>query len=364
MALFGKKKPKQNKNIVTPQVEQGDFYDRIFRQQDENDRLFREQIQAEALKSGNLNNASMPSNNVGNNVAMNVPAPMNSFESEIQKTQSTSQDTSYAKTDVMASRHKKSIATTCSVKAGIGQSIGKRDSQQDAANYSDINNLNNLSGKWIAVLCDGMGGMSGGEKASALSVDMMMNAFSKIGNATVPTFYRNTLIEIDDAVYSIQDEYGNLLGAGSTLISVIIDGDNLYWASVGDSHIYIIRGMEMIRVNKEHNYFEELKEMVNRGQITMEEAINDRNKDALTSYMGIGSLHLMDVIEKPFKLEKDDFIILCSDGLYRSASDNEIYKTVIDYSNDMQLAAKKLVDCAISKNKKYQDNTTVIAIRY
>lgn len=364
MALFGKKKPSNPSQMPpAPVQEQGDFYDRVFKQQDENRRQMREQLiagGAEAQTAGAAPNTAN-ANTAGNGAS--APAAMNRFEREIQKTQPTHQ-ASYAKTGVVAGHHRKPVSENCAIKAGLCSVIGKRESQQDAAHFSDLNNLNYSSGKWIAVLCDGMGGMSGGEKASALSVEMMMQEFMKLGDTPVPAFYRNTLIAIDDAVYALKDEYGNLLGAGSTLVSVLIDKNRLYWASVGDSHIYIIRGAEMIRVNQEHNYFEELKVMVNRGYITMEEAMNDKNKEALTSYMGIGSLHQMDVIEKPFQLEKNDFIILCSDGLYRSASDNEIYQTVIANSHNMQLAAEKLVECALSKNKKYQDNTTVIAIRY
>jgi serine/threonine protein phosphatase PrpC len=57
-------------------------------------------------------------------------------------------------------------------------------------------------------------------------------------------------------------------------------------------------------------------------------------------------------------------VVLCSDGLYRSVSDSEIYNIVVSNANDMQKASSELTECALSKNKKYQDNTTVIAIRY
>lgn len=192
----------------------------------------------------------------------------------------------------------------------------------------------------------------------------MLSAFRTIGDKKIPQFYRETLAEIDDAVASLKDENGNYLGAGSTLVSVIIDGNNLYWGSVGDSHIYIIRQREMIRVNEEHNYFMELKVMVQRGMMTMEEALNDKNKDALISYMGIGALSLMEVIEKPFRLQKDDIIMLCSDGLYRSVSDSEMYQILLANSGDMQQAAESLVQCAESKGYRHQDNTTVITVRY
>ena len=366
MAIFGKKKPqkKNNNNFPTSQ-QNGDFYDRVFKQKDENNRKHQEQLKDGTADSISEKHPGFVSefDDALSSVPMEERKQDKGFENAVKDVLS-EENESYAVTDVIAAAARMPVSELCDIRVGMSATIGKRDSQQDAANYSDVEKLNNSSGKWLAVLCDGMGGMNGGEKASALSVEMMMNEFSQINDMEIPAFYRKALIDLDDAVYGLKDEYGNLLGAGSTLISVIIENNDLYWATVGDSHIYIIRGDEMIRVNKEHNYFEDLKVMVNRGYISMEEALNDPNREALTSYIGIGSLHLMEVIEKPFKLEKNDFIILCSDGLYRSVTDDEIYKTIVEYSDNMQTAANKLIECALSKNKKYQDNTTVITIRY
>ena len=108
----------------------------------------------------------------------------------------------------------------------------------------------------------------------------------------------------------------------------------------------------------------ELMEQVRKGEITIEQANADKEKEALISYMGMGSVSLMDVIEKPFELQENDVILLCSDGLYRSVSDEEISALVQSEQRDMQALAEKLVDFALSKNNPYQDNTSVIVIKY
>lgn len=248
------------------------------------------------------------------------------------------------------------------VLVGTSSVIGRRDSQQDALAVSD-NIQHAFKNKWLAVLCDGMGGMNGGEQASVLCVKRMLEAFDK-NDKPIPEFYRNNVVDIDRAVASLQDENGDYLGAGSTLVSVVIDGNHLYWCSVGDSHIYIIRNNEMALVNTEHNYMLELLKRVEQGEITLEEANKDKSKDALISYMGIGAISLMDIIEKPFQLAKGDYIVLSSDGLYRSVSDEEIFNIVKQNGFDMQKAAEQLTECALSKNNPYQDNTSVITIRY
>ena len=374
MALFGSKKNKNKPPVAAPApVQQGDFFDRQFKAKDENERRMQEQIKMkhpdfvsefdEVLKEqddysapsaqsafGSIDDDAVYYNNAGKGVHSTTLQVEGNDSVEV--------------TSVVTSSRKAELSKECFKHVGVCSDIGKRDSQQDAAEVSNPSVSDFSNGKWLGVLCDGMGGMNGGEMASALCVEQMMSAFYDIGETPVPKFYRQTIIDIDDAVASLTDDYGNYLGAGSTLVSVIIDKNDLYWASVGDSHIYIIRQKEMVRVNEEHNYFLELMGMVKRGAITLEQAENDKNREALISYMGVGSVHLMDIIEKPFKLQKDDFVILCSDGLYRSVTDNEIYNIMIDNNSDMQAAADKLVECAMSKNKKYQDNTTVITIRF
>lgn len=246
---------------------------------------------------------------------------------------------------------------------GASSVIGRREYQQDMICTSRNDVKGSFKEKWLAVLCDGMGGMNGGEKASFLCAHRMLSSFNQ-QLTEIPRYFRNKIVEIDREVSELTDENGQPMGAGSTFISIIIDGDNLYWSSVGDSHIYIMRGNEFVQVNREHNYLAELLERAARGEITVEEAYNDRQREALTSYMGIGGVSLMDVIEKPFSLQKGDIIILCSDGLYRSLSDAEIFGIVSQNITDMPAAANALTAAAMAKNFVHQDNTSVITVRY
>lgn len=260
----------------------------------------------------------------------------------------------------------KPVDTTAEIEialVGASSVIGRREYQQDMISTSRNDVKGRFKEKWLAVLCDGMGGMNGGEKASFLCAHRMLSSFNQ-QITDIPTYFRNKIIEIDREVSELTDENGQPMGAGSTFISVIIDGDNLYWSSVGDSHIYIMRGNEFVQVNREHNYLAELLERAARGEITVEEAYNDRQREALTSYMGIGGVTLMDIIEKPFKLQKGDVIILCSDGLYRSLSDAEIFSIVQQNIKNMPAAANNLTAAAMAKNFVHQDNTSVITVRY
>ena len=252
-----------------------------------------------------------------------------------------------------------------SVYIGTSSVIGRRKEQQDAIK-SDSYYSYAEDGRVISVLCDGMGGLVGGEKASALCSSIVYDTFhSDTKFPSVPIFYKSVIFQSDEEVRMMKtDEGDQISGAGTTLASVVIDNDKLYWASVGDSHIYIIRGNDILCITKEHNFLMLLNEKVKRGEITQEEADNNPKKEALISYIGIGGVHYVDMNGTGFQLLNGDHIVLCSDGLYRSISEEEIKQIVCDFGTESQQAAEALTSLALSKNLKNQDNTSVIVIGF
>ena len=84
------------------------------------------------------------------------------------------------------------------------------------------------------------------------------------------------------------------------MVAAIVEKDELYWLSVGDSKIYIIRGEEIISVCREHNYRLTLDQRLEQGQLTQEEyAAEEYRAEALISYLGMGNVSLMDVNAQP-----------------------------------------------------------------
>ncbi len=248
---------------------------------------------------------------------------------------------------------------------GTSSIIGRRKEQQDAIK-SDTFYSYAENGKAISVLCDGMGGLVGGGKASVLCSSIVYNAFhSDTKFSSIPMFYKSVIQQSDEEVRMMRTDKGTqILGAGTTLASVVVDDDQLYWASVGDSHIYVIRGNDILCITKDHNFLMLLNEKVKRGEITQEEADNNSQKEALISYIGMGGIHYVDMNSKGFHLLEGDYIVLCSDGLYRSLSDDEIKQVVCNFGKETQQAAEALTGLALSKNLRNQDNTSVVVICY
>jgi protein phosphatase len=254
----------------------------------------------------------------------------------------------------------KNIDDELHIHMGISSIIGTREYQQDSV-FGDVS-----GDKTLAIVCDGMGGLNGGEIASSTAAKILINDFFELDSFNdIPGFFRNEAIKMDRKVNALTTEDGKPLDGGTTIVSVIIDKDSLYWLSVGDSRIYIIRDREILPVNRDHNYRLILDEKLNNGSITPEEYIaEEAQAEALISYIGMGNVSLMDINETPLTLMEDDIILLCSDGLYKRLSDDVIYEWIKFEEPDMERAAKRLTDVVLKKTIKSQDNTSLVLLQY
>ncbi len=250
------------------------------------------------------------------------------------------------------------------VRVGSASDIGMRSYQQDTAKVAD-DYVYAVSQKMIAILCDGMGGMQGGEKASGLSAELLYRAFVEVDcSDNVPQFFRAMVGLLDKEVCALKDDNGVPIRAGTTLACAVLVGTELYWVSVGDSRIYLLRDGKLLRLTKDHNYKMILDERVKRGLLTQEAADSDPKRDALISFIGIGDPQYIESNQTPFLLQNDDCILICSDGLYRTLREDEILSIVSAAGDDMQAAAAGLTKAAIEKRNRNQDNTSAALIKY
>lgn len=250
------------------------------------------------------------------------------------------------------------------VRTGMYSDIGRRSSQQDSAivseSYEYIENQ-----RVIAILCDGMGGLAGGDLASGFCVKKMYEMYRDVSaGKDVPLFYNRMVEALDLCVKQMKTPAGDPLGAGTTLVSIIIENGELYWTSVGDSRIYIISDTGMMCLTRDHNYKMLLDEKVARGEITQRAADTNPQREALLSFIGQGGLKYVDISQQPFSLKGGDRLLLCSDGLYRTLQESEMADIVRRAGDDMEAAARNLVQRAVGKGKPKQDNTTAVVVKY
>lgn len=238
---------------------------------------------------------------------------------------------------------------------GNDQIIGARHEQQDSfATYQDERGI-------ITVLADGMGGYSNGRFASSFVVKNIISEFKASSNLFIKkNFLYDSVLSSNRKLLELVDG----LKTGTTVASAIVDGDDLYWASVGDSEIAVFREGELINLNKKQNLEELLKEKYHEGKINKEQLLKNPLKKRLTSFVGYEGLKKedIDISEKPFKLMSQDRIILCSDGVYKSLSELELEK-IIRRNSKPQKAVEEVTETINKKNSLKQDNATIIIIQ-
>ncbi len=245
------------------------------------------------------------------------------------------------------------------VNTAMATHMGTRQYQQDAAYVSEPVS----SGVAFGVLCDGMGGMSSGDRASSDTVVFMVNRLSQLKpEDDVSAFLEAAAGEANDLVLAENERTKE--DSGTTLIAVVVREGNLYWLNVGDSRIYILRDGEIQCLTRDHNYALELQEKVDAGFLTRAQADADPQKDALISYIGAPSLGWVDVNKAPLPLTFGDIVLLCSDGLTKVLREDEIVAVLSGFAGDIGQAAEALPAAAYSQRNGGMDNTSVILIQY
>jgi protein phosphatase len=267
-----------------------------------------------------------------------------------------------ARIDASFSEITEKIESFVVILTASGTHIGTREYQQDALYVSDtICFKRGESPRVLGVLCDGMGGMENGGDASRLVVEALAGNLPAIRVCKdIQAFFR-------DAIHSLDAEISARYGrgaSGTTLTAAVLEGNRLYWASVGDSRVYILRKNEIVQVTRDHNYMLKLQEEVSRGLISSEEAEANPRKEALISYIGAGSVELIDSNKEPFLLKSGDIVLMCSDGLTKSLSDAEIADIICEHYGDIRETARLLPLYAFDRGSGSKDNTSVILIQY
>ena len=237
--------------------------------------------------------------------------------------------------------------------------VGKRENQQDSA-YLYVNDT-----LVYAVVCDGMGGLEGGAQASAAAVLSAQETLKQQLEAqeTSPNWMADGILHADSAVFSLKNKAGESLGAGSTFVSAYITGDQMFWASVGDSRIYLFHGHECVQITTDLNYSLVLQAQRTAGEISETEYQREMTiGEALTSFVGMGCVEVIDRNLKPLHVKRGDIILLCSDGLYRTI-DVDWMNDILSICSSLDEACETIREIITAQDKPAQDNFTCIIIR-
>ena len=210
----------------------------------------------------------------------------------------------------------------------------------------------------LYILADGMGGYKGGEIASRLATESAKNYIYDNFEQTekqrddILKLIKDAMLYANMVVYEKSKQEKELESMGTTLEVCLIYNNKAYIGHIGDSRVYRIRKGIMRKLTKDHSYVQQL---VEDGKITREEANIHPKKNMLTK--ALGCTPYVEPDTRARNIEKDDILIMCSDGLSNMVEEEEICKTVI---NNPSTAAEELVNKA-NESGGY-DNITVVII--
>ncbi len=237
--------------------------------------------------------------------------------------------------------------------------VAKTDKGLVRENNQDAYAVGELPGEvaW-AVVCDGMGGAAGGNIASALAVKVISDKITssyneKMRDSSIKNLLDSAITAANIEVYDMAYSRPDLKGMGTTVVAVVVRDNVAHIAHAGDSRAYIVNkdGVEQITVD--HSLVQNL---VDRGEITKEEAEHHPNKNVITRALGVDKR--IDVDFSEVDLQENETLILCTDGLSNCVNNTEIADDIKD--GQYYAFADRLVKRA-NKNGG-NDNITVVAI--
>ena len=236
------------------------------------------------------------------------------------------------------------------------QQIGRRPTQQDCMG------LYGVSGGLIAVVADGMGGLKNGDAVSRRIVQTVAADCRSLGAAQIRGNLMAMAAHANDEVNRMLGP-GELYKSGSTLVMVLAEPQQFSWVSVGDSRIYLFRAGRLLQLNREHNFEAELLLRAVNHQLSFQEARNNPKRKSVSSFIGMGNLKYVDGVQRPIQTLKGDRILLCSDGIFNTLSEQRIEEILTQYP-DAKLAAERLEAAVTEANNPHQDNFSAIILSY
>lgn len=211
----------------------------------------------------------------------------------------------------------------------------------------------------LCVVCDGMGGAKSGNIASSLASDVFVQEIKQtwtpgMEGAQLDRMLFSAVKLANFTVYDQSKQFEDFTGMGTTLVAALVHGKTVTVVNVGDSRAYCVDRDGISQLTEDHSL---VQMMVNRGELTPEQAKNYPGKNLITRAIGTEPVVKGDIFHR--FVERGDCVLLCSDGLSNVIDEQEILFEVV-YGHDNPTCCQRLLE--IAKNRGAPDNVTSILI--
>ncbi len=219
----------------------------------------------------------------------------------------------------------------------------------------------------LIVICDGIGGHKAGDAASRLAVETFKKFYTELDpeiHQEVTKDLKNNALKCVSKIvsacrltnrrlYNLGHQEIRYRGMGTTLTAIEFDDDKAIIAHIGDSRVYKIQNNEMRMLTVDHTW---INELIQDKEIDPKDADKFIKKNVITRAMGLEAAIKIDVHIEP--IERDDKFLLCTDGLSKALTNDEIKNIIFYNGKNLDHALRHLVDNANIKDGS--DNITAI----
>lgn len=235
--------------------------------------------------------------------------------------------------------------------------LGAREENQDRVAAAVVQD------SALLVVVDGMGGHAHGAKAAEVAQKTILDAFRA---ATHPLFDPLGFMHL-----TLGRAHGDVVRLGrslplekrprATCAVCLVQQGSTYWAHIGDSRIYLVRGGKVVNRTRDHSHVEI---MVRDGLITSEQALTHPMRNFVECCLGGDSMLPDMAITGRAALERGDVLLVCTDGLWTGVRDAELAAAVGPRDAPLPEALAMLGQRAVAANGAGADNTSAVALRW
>lgn len=215
--------------------------------------------------------------------------------------------------------------------------------------------LTNSRGNILLVVCDGMGGQNKGDLASSLAVDYIAQAFKEKerfgGKYFTKRWVSRVIRQANSEIFRLSSGNQQYQGMGTTLTLVLIVGEYMIVAQVGDSRAYSFRHRILQQITEDQTYVQYLYRI---GDITKEQIETHPKRHILMNALGIYPSLDLDIKVFPYM---NDTLLLCSDGLYNNVPEKDIL-SIMKSTDTPDQKVNELV--SLANNNGGSDNIAIV----
>ncbi len=240
----------------------------------------------------------------------------------------------------------------------IGQ---KRSTNQDSIFYDNE--------KYLYIVADGMGGHKGGDIASAMAVEDIPEFIFNNSTSKTADNIKASIQHANNKIKAHGEGNPKLKGMGTTVVTLMFEKDTLYIGNVGDSRAYMVSKGKLYQLTIDHSLVQEKLSLAinaNSSHYNREKAAIDPQKNVIVRTVGFEPSVNVDVYS--YKVNKNDFFFICSDGLHGKVSDKDILEIINHHMPDPSTASQSDIDQIVNDLVKQansnggNDNISVIAV--